>query len=153
MYLPCPDPHNEHSSTHKILSFYSYPLQHFFWRKEEIISWNPSPYCTHGHNKIVSCHQNRSQLCSGNTCRKYGAINNTTWEYSLTHLIYMYMWKSTHGSGVSYEHPMINPLLINISMHFLHTVLYTFPKVLIRRICSTIKSFFGWWSFPLLSWP
>ena len=34
----------------------------------------------------------------------------------------------------------------NISMHILHTVLYTFPKVLTRRICLTIHSFFRWWS-------
>ena len=27
-------------------------------------------------------------------------------------------------------------------MNILHTVLYTFPKVLARRICLTIKSFF-----------
>ena len=30
----------------------------------------------------------------------------------------------------------------NISMHILHTVLSTFPKVLARRICLPIKSFF-----------
>ena len=30
---------------------------------------------------------------------------------------------------------VVNPLHSNISMHILHTVLYTFPKVLIRRIC------------------
>ena len=41
----------------------------------------------------------------------------------------------------------------NINMHILHTVLYTFPKVLTRRICLTIKSFFSWWSFPLFLWP
>ena len=41
----------------------------------------------------------------------------------------------------------------NISMHILHTVLYTFPMVLVRRICLPIKSFFSWWSFPLFSWP
>ena len=40
----------------------------------------------------------------------------------------------------------------DISMHILHTVLYTFPKVLTRRICLTIKSFISWWSFPLFSW-
>ena len=28
-------------------------------------------------------------------------------------------------------------------MHILHTVLYTFPKMLTRRICSTVKSFFS----------
>ena len=31
-------------------------------------------------------------------------------------------------------------------MHLLHTSLYTFPKMLVRRICLTIKSFFSWWS-------
>ena len=38
-------------------------------------------------------------------------------------------------------------------MHILHTVLHTLPEVLTRRICVTIKSFFGWWSLPLFSWP
>ena len=32
----------------------------------------------------------------------------------------------------------------NVNMHILHTVLYTFCKVLTRRICLTIKSFFSW---------
>ena len=36
----------------------------------------------------------------------------------------------------------LNPLHPNISMHKLHTVLYTFPKRLTRRICFTIKSCF-----------
>ena len=36
----------------------------------------------------------------------------------------------------------VNPLHPNISMHILHTVLYTSPKVLTRRICLRIKSFF-----------
>ena len=36
-----------------------------------------------------------------------------------------------------------NPLLPNISIHILHTVLCTFTKVLTRRICLTIKSFFS----------
>ena len=40
---------------------------------------------------------------------------------------------------------VFDPLHPNISMHILHTVLYTFPKLLERRICfKTIKSFFGW---------
>ena len=29
----------------------------------------------------------------------------------------------------------------NINMHIVHTVFYTIPKVLVSRICSTIKSF------------
>ena len=33
-----------------------------------------------------------------------------------------------------------NPLLPNISMHILHTVLWTFPNVLIRRICSQSRA-------------
>ena len=33
------------------------------------------------------------------------------------------------------------------------TVLYIFPKVLTRRICLTIKSFFSWWLVPLFLWP
>ena len=45
---------------------------------------------------------------------------------------------------------LYNPLHPNISMHILHTVQYTFPKVMTRRICATINS---WWSFPLFSWP
>ena len=36
----------------------------------------------------------------------------------------------------------LNPLHPKISMHILHTVLYTFPLVLTRRICLKIKSFF-----------
>ena len=47
----------------------------------------------------------------------------------------------------------INPLHIDISMLILHTVLHTFLKVLTRRIYITIKSFFSWKSFPLLSLP
>ena len=46
-----------------------------------------------------------------------------------------------------------NPLHHNISMHILHTVLYTFSTVLARRICLTIKRFFSWLSFPLFPWP
>ena len=36
----------------------------------------------------------------------------------------------------------MNPKHPNISMDILHTVPYTVPKVLTRRICLTIKSFF-----------
>ena len=42
-----------------------------------------------------------------------------------------------------------SPLHPKISMHILHTVLYTFPKVLTRRICSKIKSSFSWWLFNI----
>ena len=42
-----------------------------------------------------------------------------------------------------------NLLCTNISMHILHTFLYTFPEVLTRRIYSTIKNL---WSFPVFLW-
>ena len=45
----------------------------------------------------------------------------------------------------------MNPLHPKISVHILHTVLYTFPTMLTRRILLTIKSFYGWQSFPLFS--
>ena len=38
----------------------------------------------------------------------------------------------------------INPLHPNISMHILHIVLYTFPKVLMRRIFFIYQSFSSW---------
>ena len=38
-------------------------------------------------------------------------------------------------------------------MHILHTVLCTFPTVITRRICQTIKSFISCWLFPLFSGP
>ena len=38
--------------------------------------------------------------------------------------------------------------LKSLCIIILHTVLYTFPKVLTRRICLPIKSFFCWASFP-----
>ena len=38
-----------------------------------------------------------------------------------------------------------------ISMLILPAVIHIFPKVLLRRICLTIESFFSWWSFPLFS--
>ena len=41
----------------------------------------------------------------------------------------------------------------NISMHILHTVLYTFPKLLTRRVYLKIESFCSCWSFPSFSWP
>ena len=37
-----------------------------------------------------------------------------------------------------------NPAHVFVIMHILHAVLYTFPKVLTRRICLLIKSFSTW---------
>ena len=46
---------------------------------------------------------------------------------------------------------LFNPLHPSISMHILHTVLYTFPNVLARRICFTIMMFFSELLFPFSS--
>ena len=70
----------------------------------------------------------------------------TTISYS-NHTLYTHKLLPLHLST------QINPLHPNISINILHTVLCTFSKVLKRRICSTIKSFFSWWSFLLFSWP
>ena len=56
--------------------------------------------------------------------------------------------KVTHISGdflkMDLGQWMIYPLHPYISMHILYTVLYTYPEVLMRRICIAIKSFFCW---------
>ena len=44
---------------------------------------------------------------------------------------------------------LLNPLHPNISIHILSTVRYIHPKLLTRRICFKIKSFFFWRSFSL----
>ena len=64
------------------------------------------------------------------------------------------IWGSFNEQGnvrevlVSFEvvgrQKQLNPLHPNISMHILHTVLYTFPMVLTWRMCLTIKIFFSW---------
>ena len=52
------------------------------------------------------------------------------------------------------ENPFIvNPWHLSVSIQILLTVLQTFPSVLTRRICLTIKSFFRWWSFPVFLCP
>ena len=49
-----------------------------------------------------------------------------------------------HGDVECVCYSTINPLDTNISIYFLHTVLYTFPIALTKRICLTIKSVFSW---------
>ena len=67
---------------------------------------------------------------------KYFIIYCITYEEFLWYWMWILFFKS-----VSHCFP-VNPLQPNISMHILHTVLFTSPKVLTRRICLTIKSFF-----------
>ena len=57
---------------------------------------------------------------------------------------------SVKNTKAPHNYFFFNSLHLNISMHILHSFLHTFLKELTRRICFTIKSFFSWWSFPLL---
>ena len=72
----------------------------------------------------------------------------------------LFIWRINIGYGIFWPFGAygccknwFNPLHPKISLNILHTVLYTFPKVLTRRICLPIKSFLPWWPFPLFSWP
>ena len=67
---------------------------------------------------------------------KYFIIYCITYEEFLWYWMWILFFKSC-----SHCFP-VNPLQPNISMHILHTVLFTSPKVLTRRICLRIKSFF-----------
>ena len=57
-------------------------------------------------------------------------------------------WWQSADKALAWFFFYINPLQPNIRAYILHTALCTFPRVLTRRICLTIKSLFSWWSFP-----
>ena len=58
------------------------------------------------------------------------------------------MWENESIIKRSIKPPGIPyPIQSHIRMNIFLTVIYTFPKVLIRRICLTIKTFFSLWSF------
>ena len=73
-------------------------------------------------------------------------LEQLPWDFS-------FLWLASNFPNNITPESYINPLHPNISMHILHTVLLTFPKVMTRRICLPIESFFAWWSFPFFLWP
>ena len=75
---------------------------------------------------------------------KWRSMKYFLWDRFTKHV---YIFVVLEGTSTS-----LSPLHPNVSMHILHTVLYTSPKMLTRRICWTIKTFFSWWLFPLFSW-
>ena len=93
-----------------------------------------------------------SKKINSNKIKSFFAFTYRTDEIS--NRVKSYIWQT--APGISNSHNIIfekkkfdmkasfNPLHPNISMHILHTVLYTFPKVLRRRICLTIRTFFSW---------
>ena len=77
-------------------------------------------------------------------------IVTSTMLFLLTLLsFFSFVWLSLINILKFSSNQLLHP---NIGMQILHAVLSRFPKVLTRRICLTIKSFFSWWSFPLFSW-
>ena len=64
---------------------------------------------------------------------------------------FMFQKFSTNTKRITWD--VFHALHPNISMHILHTILYTFPNVLAGRIYLTNKRFFSWLSFTLFSWP
>ena len=48
-----------------------------------------------------------------------------------------------HSKEASFE-PTFIPLHPGINMNILHTILYTSPLVLTKRICLTIRGFLHW---------
>ena len=56
----------------------------------------------------------------------------------------MFVPRSQHRcTKITVKSHKINPLHLKIGIHILHTVLCIFIKVLTRRICLTINSFFS----------
>ena len=58
-------------------------------------------------------------------------------------------WNVNHSYGIFFA---LVGWLKHLFKKLLHTVLHELPKVLRRRICLTIHSFFIWWSFPQFLW-
>ena len=71
-------------------------------------------------------------------------LNSMSCDFSCTRLVH---W--SHHIKVTSFACVLTLFTHNISLHILHTVLYTFPKAPPERNCLTIKRFFGCWSFLL----
>ena len=90
-------------------------------------------------------HSHKSSLHPGTRCQEQVLTNcwrNPTrcWVVTCNRLTS----HAGEASGATHSHfiqALINPLHTNISMHFLHSVSYMFPKVLTRRTCQTIQGF------------
>ena len=117
----------------------------FFFQVEigSMITWSdsnwPIMWCTSNSRKIFPvgwCAQNNIQL----TPPPGMQFLNTA------HLISMFIFAIETFMVIS-----LNLLHPNIRLYILHTVVYTFPKLVTGRICLTIKIFLSRQSLPLLS--
>ena len=98
--------------------------------------------------KTSNCCKNINDTLSFTWCNlfvNYTIHSENSWMYCCYYTI-SYLDKVTHYYlSANIWKAFFNPLHPEISMHILHSVLHKFPKVLIRRICLTIKSFLSWW--------
>ena len=81
------------------------------------------------------------------TANRHFPLNSMSCDFSCTRLVH---W--SHHIKVTSFACVLTLFTRNISLHILHTVLYTFTKAPQERNCLTIKRFFGCWSFLLFSW-
>ena len=74
--------------------------------------------------------------------------------YAFQNWLCKHLWSVLNFCWLFYTYSQaFNPLHPKTSMHNLHIVLYTFPKVLTGRICLLIKRFLPWWPFYVFSLP
>ena len=102
--------------------------------------------------KNKSIHDIKNYNCpgSGNSCKLKFSLREK--QYTIMFMIKLLFVKKKQHSCLSpaqrkklVPHKSLVPTHKgpNINMLILHTVLYTFPKVLTRRISETIKSYFS----------
>ena len=105
----------------------------------------------------ITGHLRSVKLISCFTLTPFLFILLTVGHTFLMMLFWEFRVKSSYISPLTFFLGLIShllyPLHLYISIHILHTVLYTFPKVPTKRIYVTIRTFFCWWSFPLFLWP
>ena len=121
-----------------------------FWTMQKILCYSVLYNCSCDHSRGKDTLANQKQKSI--TCCCSGLCNFP----ELSQPPSMFRWgREKKGKKGLLLHWCIcfNPLHPNISMHILDTVIYTFCKVLKRRICFIIKGLFSWWSFYLFSWP
>ena len=73
-------------------------------------------------------------------CRASFLVIDCSWHQNKVKTKKNHSRRSIHNSPYSMK-SFLKSLHPDINMHMLHTVLYTFPKELTRRMCLTIKSF------------
>ena len=99
-------------------------------------------------NKSIHDIKNYNCPCSGNSCKLKCSLREK--QYTIMFMIKLLFVKQHSCLSPAQRKKLVpHKSLVpthkgpNINMLILHTVLYTFPKVLTRRISETIKSYFS----------